>query len=383
MHCTRLRCLRCDATYPVRFDAYLCPRCGPGDSGSDPGILDVEYDEPAVARAWERRDPALRGRNDVFRYLPLLPLESPEELLPAGGTPLLPAPRLAARLGLGTLYVKDETRNPTRCLKDRATAVAVALAAAAGKSDLYCASPGNAAISLAGFCAHRGLACHVFVPRDASPERLAWLERFGADVKLCEGSYDQAYSEAEQAGRENGWYSRNCAFNPYLVEGKKTAALEIAEQLAGRLPDLVVSPVGDGCTLAALGKGFREAVRIGLADRMPRLLGVQSDAVQPLVKRFAGESPSESGRTRAVSIRVQRPRNAIRLLREIEASRGTMVAVSDEAIEAAREQLSAEAGVVAEFTGAAALAGLAALARREPLAGASAVVVVTGGREEA
>lgn len=333
--------------------AYVCGSCG--------GILDVHYDYAAAhARGFSGRG--------VFRYLPLLPVAEGREILPAGDTPLVHAPRLGARV-----FLKDETRNPTRCLKDRATAVGIAMALETGATDVYCASAGNAAISLAGFAANCGMRCHAFVPAYASATRLDWLRRFGADVRVSEGNYDQAFEEAERAGRENGWYSRNCALNPFLVEGKKTCALEIAEEIAA---DIVIAPVGDGCTLGAIGKGFREAREMGIIGGLPKLIGVQAEGVRPLVDQFR-RTKSPEGETAAASIAVRRPRNAIRLLREIERSAGEMVAVTDEEIGAAQRKLAEEAGMVAEFTSA---STLAALSKIGAPAESIVVLVITGGR---
>src|SRR5262245_19703267 len=210
-----LRCFKCGTAMSFDPAAYLCPACGAGEPGDDPGILDVEYDYAAAASVF----PFLQAGNGsgVFRYAPLLPIAAGTAVLPAGGTPLVSAPRLARRLGMDAVYLKDETRNPTRCLKDRATAVGVTMAIAQGRETLSCASAGNAAISLAGFTAHAGLACEVFVPRRASATRLGWLARYGARVHVSTGDYDAAFDESERAGRVNGWYSRNCAFNPFLV----------------------------------------------------------------------------------------------------------------------------------------------------------------------
>jgi threonine synthase len=249
----------------------------------------------------------------------------------------------------------------------------MALAIESGATEVYCASAGNAAISLAGFAANMGFPCHAFVPAHVSETRLDWLRRFGADVHVSEGNYDQAFEEAELAGRAHGWYSRNCAFNPFLVEGKKTCGLEIAEEVTA---DFVIAPVGDGCTLGAIGKGFREARELGLIDRLPRLIGVQAAGVQPIVDQFRGMK-SREGETAAASIAVRRPRNAVRLLKEIEASQGGMIAVTDAQIGAAQRVLAEEAGIVAEFTSAATLAALESMKGVER---ATAVLVITGGR---
>jgi len=373
-----LRCIRCRSDYAFDPRAYLCPACGEGGPGADPGILDVQYDYDCARTLWKGATAV--DSEALFRFLPLLPVAGAAPVLRTGDTALIPAPRLARRLGLRAIYLKDETRQPTRCLKDRATAVGMALALNQGASTVYCASAGNAAISLAGFAAHLGLACHVFVPQGVSEVRLDWLRRYGAQVHISEGNYDRAFEESEVAGKANGWYSRNCAYNPFLVEGKKTVAFEIAEQLGRNMPDLVVAPVGDGCTLAAIGKGFRELRALDPQSARPRLLGVQAEAVQPLVERRHGRSsPSAPMVTRAASISVQHPRNARRLLEEIGAA-GDLLAVSDEEIEAAQADLAREAGMVAEFTSA---ATLAALCRRAgELQGGVAVLVITGGRAD-
>jgi threonine synthase len=337
-------------------------------NGEDPGILDVSYD-------YREARSSLSSRTDLFRYLPLLPVRAAGDVLPAGATPLVAAPRLARRLGLRELYLKDETRNPTRCLKDRATAVAMTMAAELGVEDVYCSSAGNAAISLAGYAANGGLRCHVFVPSYASAVRLEWLRRYGADVSVSKGDYDQAFAEAEEQGSRHGWYSRNCAFNPFLVEGKKTCGLEIAEQVKA---DFVVAPVGDGCTLGAIGKGLREAREIGLTTHLPKLIGVQAAGVQPMVGRFHG-TRAEPGDTAASSIAVRRPRNALRLIRELRESGGDMIAVTDAQIADAQRALAEEAGIVAEFTSAATLAAIEMVHERE---GKVAVLVITGGRTD-
>ena len=376
LNATGLVELTTGATLPFDPTAYAHE-----DGQPDPPVLDVNYDYDTAARQLRSMSSDLAERRDVFRWLPLLPVATPGPVLPAGGTPLVSAPRLARRYGLRTLYLKDETRNPTRCLKDRATAVGVTLALAQGHTDVYCASAGNAAISLAGFAAHAGLTCHAFVPASASRTRINWLRRYGAHIHSSTGNYDQAYSESEAAGARNGWYSRNCALNPFLVEGKKTCAFEIVEATSGERLDWVICASGDGCTLGALGKGFREMRAVGFSADLPKLVGVQAEAIQPLVRRFLGfDEEGEDETTEAQSIAVRAPRNALRLLNEIEASGGAMLAVPDVEIAAAQRLLATDAGLVAEFTSAATLAALARLAEERSLEGQTAVLVITGGR---
>ena len=370
-----LRCLACGAIHPASVDAATC--VAPSHRG-ERGILDARYDYDRARRSWPA--PTARG---FWRWKPLLPVAEPvTPLLEPGDTPLVAAPRLAARLGLRELWLKDDTRNPTRSFKDRASGVATAIALATGRRTVTCASAGNAAISLAGFAAAAGLACEVYVPSYASAERRAWIERFGARLHVSGGDYDAAFDECEAAARANGWYNRNCAYNPFLVEGKKTASYEICEQLGREIPDAVICAVGDGCTLGAIGKGFRELRALGVTGAIPALVGVQAEAVSPLVSRRHGEAWRDEGRqTIAASIAVRRPRNAVRVLREIEESQGTLFAVSDDALRAAQRAFAREAGVVVEAATAATLAGLEQLAADGQLRGARTVLVLTGARD--
>jgi threonine synthase len=380
-----LDCLRCGRSTPYSAEAYLCEVCGNGTDPTDAGVLDVRYDYAVARQALLNGSGRVRSeRRDLFRYLPLLPVAEVPSVLPTGGTPIFAVDDIARELGCGRLYVKDESRNPTRSLKDRATAIGTARAIEGGYQHIVCASAGNAAISMAGFAANAGIKAHAYVPRDASAVRLSWLRRFGARIERSEGDYDQAFGEAERR-RSEGWYSRNCAFNPYLVEGKKTVAFEIAEQLDWRVPDVVICPVGDACTLSAVGKGFRELTLLGLTDRLPKLVGVQSAAIHPMVDRVGDRAlpaPPPEASTLAASIDVKWPRNARRLERELEQSDGVVLAVGDASIHAAQANLAERAGIVAEFTSAAGLAGLRQLAESRSLAGHSAVLIITGGRPD-
>lgn len=351
-----LVCVECGRTYSPRPGLYTCLECGIR------GILDVVYDYDLATRALSRESLATNRNWTMWRYLPLLPLDDPVHIqpLPVGWTPLFRHPRLEAALGLRALYIKDDGRNPTGSFKDRASAVGVAKALAEGASVVTCASTGNAASSLAGFAASAGLRSYIFVPATAPEAKVTQLLIYGANVLLVEGTYDQAYYLCNDAVRRWGWYNRNCAVNPYLIEGKKTAGLEIAEQLDWQVPDWVVMSVGDGCSIAGVWKAFVELARLGLIDRIPRFLGVQAEGASPIAAAFRSGGPMVSVQpaTLADSIAVGEPRNTTKALRAVCSSEGAMVEVSDADILAALQLLATHSGVFAEPAGSAALAGL-------------------------
>lgn len=351
---THLRCVICRATFPPEA-IYTCPTCG------DEGILEVEYDYEAVQSRLTRA--TLRERpHDLWRYRELLPITNDATLphLHTGWTPIYNTPRLAQALGVREVFVKDEGRNPTGSFKDRASAIAVIKARAFGFQTVACASTGNAASSLAGMAAALGMPSYIFVPEHAPEAKIAQLLIFGAHVLKVRGSYDEAYELCSEACARYGWYNRNCAINAYLIEGKKTAGLEIAEQMAEHMPDWLVFAVGDGCTIAGVWKGLREMQRLGFIDRLPRLLGVQAEGAAPLVIAFQTEqAPLQiAARTVADSICVGKPRNWRKATKAVRDSNGTMLAVRDEDILTALRLLAREAAVFGEPAGAAALAGL-------------------------
>lgn len=375
MNVISLRCVRCDARVSPDSGHLVCPSCGVD------GILDVEYDYDRVV--WP---PALAERT-IWRYLPLLPVAQGSRLptLRLGCTPVVDAPRLAALAGVARYWLKDDGRMPTASFKDRASAIGVVKAAEAGAQAVACASTGNAASSLAGFAANVGLPAYIFVPATAPDGKVAQLRAFGAHVLLVDGTYEDAFRLSELAIAEFGWYTRNAAVNPYLVEGKKTCGLEIGEEFALDPPDVVAVSVGDGCTIAAIWKGLREMHTLGVLRRLPRLLGVQAAAAAPLVA-LAGVDPATLGTVHAdhaasvaESIAVAAPRNWRKALDAVRASHGTWIAVDDEAILDAARDLPALTGVFAEPSGAAAFAGVCAARRSGAIgAGDSVVHVVTG-----
>src|SRR5262249_46615709 len=209
--------------------------------------------------------------------------------------------RLREALGLPHLYVKDDTRNPSASLKDRASAIAVARALAEGNPVVACASTGNAAASLAGLAAAAGLSSRIFVPETAPRAKVAQLLAYGATVYSVRGSYDDAFDLCIAACTRNGWYCRNTGYNPYLVEGKKTVALEIAEQLDWRAPDAVLVPVGDGCIISGVWKGFWDLHQLGALERLPRVIAVQAEGSAAIARALSGNGTVQSVASRTLA----------------------------------------------------------------------------------
>jgi len=378
---TGLVCITCGRSYPPG-DHQTCRVCGPG------GILDARYDYDAVKAVLTPAALAARSR-DMWRCRELLPvpegIRRPE--LQVGWTAVREVPRLAAAVGVRRLFLKDEGCNPTSSFKDRASAVGVAKAIEFGYGAIACASTGNAASSLAGLAASVGLPAFIFVPERAPEPKVAQLLMFGATVFRVRGTYEQAFDLCREACGRFRWYNRNSGTNPYLVEGKKTAGLEIAEQfsagamLDGALPDWVAVSVGDGCTIGGITKGLHEFKRLGLARLMPRMLGVQAEGASPIVRAFASKADvvASGADTVADSIAVGTPRNWRRALAWVRASRGAMLAVADEAILEAMRQTARLGAVFAEPAGAASVAGLrAAVSAGVVPSDATALAVITG-----
>ncbi len=373
---TGLKCVFCNGVYPARTQ-FTCPRCG------IQGILDVQYDYRAIARRLTRRVLAARKQLSHWRYRELLPIRAGSAVpdLCVGWTPLTAAPALAKHLGIGKLFLKDEGRNATGSMKDRASAVGVVKAREAKRKIIACASTGNAASSCAGMAASMGMRSVIFVPQRAPEAKVTQLLIFGATVVRVRGSYEQAFQLCQEGCEKWGWYNRNSGINPYLVEGKKTVGLEIAEQLEWSPSDWVAVSVGDGCTIAGVWKAFKELKTLGLIERAPRLLGVQAEGAAPVTACFRSGAPLDpiEPKTLADSIAVGVPRNWKKAVLAVEESGGTMINVSDEEILDAMRYTGRLAGIFAEPAAATAVAGLRR-AVAEGLIGrrAGATAIITG-----
>lgn len=374
-----LQCVSCKKTYTEDEIEYTCPDCGPLL-----GTLDVIFDFKQVRKKLSREKLAVNRDASHWRYLPLLPVQNPDLIQPlrVGWTPLNQSIKINKELELDRLYFKDDSGNVTHSYKDRASSVAIVKALEKGYRGIAAASSGNAAASISAFAASAGLPCHIYVPKTIPPAKLAQLKAYAADVILVDGSYDQAFDLCMQEAPRNGWYNRNTAINPYLGEGKKTGALEICEQLNWQAPQVVFVPVGDGCIISGVWKGFKDLYNLGFIESLPLLVGVQAEGSSPLVKAFrkgAKAAVPEEVQTIADSISVGFPRDQVKALRAVHQSGGKFIAVSDEEIILAQKKLPAASGIFVEPAAATAFAGLLKLHREKRIDSEDTVVVLLTG----
>lgn len=353
-HVQSFKCVVCGEEYEPDGMMYTCP------NHEDPmeGILDVIYDYDVIHDEFA-------GQVDgdipsMWKYRPFLPVEEDAEpvTLNEGGTDLFDAPTLSEELGV-RVRVKDDSRNPTASFKDRASSVSVTKAKHYGHDIVICASTGNAAASLSGYAARGGLDARIFVPASAPEGKLAQPLVYGADVLQVQGSYEEAFQLSMDATAEYGWYNRNAGYNPFQVEGKRTAGLEIAEQTRDDLPDWVVISVGDGCTIAGVWKGLREFAELGYIDEAPKMLGVQAEGASAIHDAFHGDEDVDAvAETLADSIAVAKPANLRKAVNAMEESDGDSVVVSDQDILDAMLLLGRSEGMFAEPAAATTVAGV-------------------------
>ena len=356
MNVLHLSCLVCGKTYrPDQVD-YVCPDHG------DAGVLDVVFDYERIAGTLDRD--AISG-DDMWALRPLLPVGEGAKLPPLriGGTPLYRTPRLAKRAGMAAVWIKDEGVQPTGSLKDRASAMAIVKADERNAGVITTASTGNAAAALAGVAASVGRATLIFVPAAAPEAKVAQLLAYGATVLLVDGSYDDAVELCLRSAEKFDWYNRTTGFNPYMSEGKKTVAHEIARQLDWHMPDAVFVSVGDGCIVGSLWKGFNDLLELGWIEGIPRIIGVQAAGSNFLAEAWAhGEDvltkPPILPMTVADSIASGLPRDRIKAMRAIVQSDGAFVTVTDDEILAAIPTVASHAGVFGEPAAAASWAGV-------------------------
>jgi threonine synthase len=321
------------------------------------------------ARAWSRDSLAGREPN-LWRYREMLPLFDGETpvTLGEGFTPLFHATSLGATLGLSRLYIKDESLNPTNSFKARGQSTAITRAKYLGAKTIALPTAGNAGNAAAAYAAAAGLACEVFIPRDAKRPFVDECRLYGANVTLVDGLITDAGRMAAEKGGPLGWYDVSTLKEPYRIEGKKTMAYELAEQLGWEWPDWIVYPTGGGTGMVGMWKAFEEIERLGWvqAGRRPRMVSVQAENCAPIVRAFEQGTdkaqPWEHASTIADGLRVPRAIGDFLILRAVRESRGTALAVGDREMVAGMLAIGKHAGVSAAPEGGAALVAIQRLA---------------------
>ncbi len=346
----------------------------------------ARYDWERIGAHWTRESLGNATRS-MWRYAPALPLTdgAPPVTLGEGWTPLFPAPRLGAELGLSHLYVKDEALNPTNSFKARGMSAAVTRARDLGATTLAVPSAGNAACALAAYAANAGLEAQVFMPRDVKSPFIQECRLHGADVTLVDGLITDAGRLAAEQGRPQGWYDVSTLKEPYRVEGKKTMGYEIAEQLGWRWPDWIIYPTGGGTGIVGIWKACDELEQLGwVRGPRPRLVSVQADGCAPIVRAFqTGAETAEpwvGAATVADGLRVPAAVGDILVLRALRASGGSALAVSDTEMIQGMRDLGSQEGIGAAPEGGATLAALRRLVADGTIASHDRVVLLnTGG----
>jgi threonine synthase len=395
-------CSECGQFYPITPEVMVCPDCARKQQADRPlrGVLEVAFEgEMDHYKPWDVHD-LLPVEKTFFPKMPIgfTPLwdvgailhdrpalvGQPQRAAPTGATLTNPdavGATLSGRPALtrhAHLYIKDDTLNPTGSLKDRASVLVAAFARQHGIQDIVVASTGNAASSMAGVGAAAGLNVTLFVPKSAPRAKLVQALQYGARVVLVDGNYDRAYELSLEYSRRKGYLSRNTAYNPLTIEGKKTVAVEIFGQLA-QAPDYVFVPTGDGVILAGVYKGFRDLMQIGMIPKVPTVYAVQAEGSSGMARAFqTGDfGPPIPARTVADSISVDVPRNGYHALKQLKTYGGRCITVSDEAILQAQHWLASSTGLFAEPSAAASLAGFLSCQADIP-ADATVVLLVTG-----
>jgi threonine synthase len=349
-----LQCAGCGARVEDDRLWNVCSVCGKP--------LVVIYDLKKIRRKVTKD--ALRKRPpDIWRYREFLPVQDPHaaKSLGEGFTPLIHAARLGEKLGFDTLYIKDESRNPTGSFKARGMAVAVARASELNVREVVLPSAGNAASALCAYAALHGIKAHVYLPNDISKTYIIECISLGAQVELVQGLITECGKRAAQDAAEYDRFNMATLREPYRIEGKKTMGLELAEQLGWTVPDVIIYPTGGGTGLIGMWKAFEELLNMGwITSRLPRMVSVQAKGCAPIVRAFAAGAetaqPWAEAATIADGLRVPAALGDFMILRALHESRGTAVSVSDEEMLTSITEIGSTEGIFCSPEGAATLA---------------------------
>lgn len=374
---THLECPECHRKFTADRVQTFCRDCR--------SPLLARYDLAAASRSVTRERVSERRRG-LWRWAELLPVrrERFRLTLGEGDTPLLPTPRLGAQLGLKNLFIKDESSNPTGSFKARGLAVAVGRALELGRKEFVIPTAGNAGGALAFYAARAGARAHIFMPKDAPHANQEEVQASGAELQLVDGTISDAARLAGEAARRHRWFDLSTFREPYRLEGKKTMGLELAEAFGWELPEVIVYPTGGGTGLVGMWKAFAELGSLGwIGAGRPRMVTVQADGCAPIVRAFqegaASAEPWEGAHTLAAGLCVPVVFADRLVLRVLQESGGTAVAVSDQEMLTAQGEMAQVEGIFAAPEGAATLAGLRRLREQDWIQPAERVVLFNTG----
>jgi threonine synthase len=369
-----LKCKECDSTYPL--DArYVCENCF--------GPLEVAYDHNGLDAAEAKRK-IQAGPQTIWRYADFLPFAAPPQPgLPVGLTPLQRAPRLAEALGLGEVWIKNDTANPTHSFKDRVVAVALAKAQELGYQVVACASTGNLANAVAAHSAAAGLESYVFIPADLEEQKVLATGVYGTNLVAVRGTYDDVNRLCTEISGDRDWAFVNVNVRPYYAEGSKTIAYEIGEQLGFELPDRVVAPIASGSLFTKIARGFQEWLDVGLLKgALPTFNGAQAAGCSPVAQAYeAGLDVCRPVKpdTIAKSLAIGNPADGPYALDLARRSSGSIDSVTDAEIRNGIRLLAQTTGIFTETAGGVTTAVLRKLAERGDIGPDERVVVVITG----
>lgn len=377
MSLTHLMCTSCGLRHEWTALQNLCTAC------SKP--LFPVYDLAAVSRVLTREMLATREKS-LWRYREVLPLplEAEPITLGEGGTPLLPAKRFGAHLGLSKLWIKDESQNPTQSFKARGMAVAVSMAKHLGATRLAVPTAGNAGGALAAYAARAGLEAHIFMPRDTPRANMIECRELGAHVTLIDGLITDCGAEIAKRKATEGWFDMSTLKEPYRVEGKKTLGYELAEQLGWELPDVILYPTGGGTGLIGMWKAFEEMETMGwIVSKRPRMFSIQASGCAPIVRAFEAGTDSApefpDAHTVASGLRVPKAVGDFIMLRILRESGGGGITIEDEEMIRITREVGAAEGLFVAPEGAACFAALRKLLAVGKIARDERVVIFNTG----
>ncbi|HKA35521.1 MAG TPA: threonine synthase [Thermoanaerobaculia bacterium] len=370
---SHLECTKCGSSLERGSRANLCAKCG--------GPLFPRYENRKLDR-----DSAAGRPHSIWRWHEMMPVEEPENIvtLGEGGAPLLRAERLGGPAGFPDLWIKDEGNNPTGSFKARGLGAAISKAKEHGATKIALPTAGNAGGAAAAYAAKAGMECHVFMPADTPPVFRIECERYGAKVALVDGLIDACGKLVAERAPLEGWHDVSTLKEPYRVEGKKTMGYELAEDFGWELPDAILYPTGGGTGLIGMWKAFDEMEQLGwIGGKRPRMISVQAAGCAPIPKAFSeGKLASEkweNAQTYASGLRVPKAFADFLILRGIRESGGDAVAVTDDEMRRASDEIGSKEGLFVCPEGAAVWAAAKTLASSDRLDPKSRIVLFNTG----